>query len=786
MFVTGRNGDIVALDALGGTQLWVRHNPAGSCKINNGSQTCYTTSSPAIDPNRQFVYSYGLDGYVHKYGVGDGTEVKGGGWPELTSRKPYDEKGSSALSVATARNGTSYLYMVHGGYPGDRGDYQGHLTAINLTDGTQHVFNTVCSNQTDVHFTEPGQPDCAEKQTALWPRVGVVYDAATDRIYTTTGNGPFDPANHSWGDAVLALNPDGTARPDGQPLDSYTPTNFQQLQDGDTDIGSTAPAILPAPAGSAVTHLAVQGGKDSQLRLINLDNLSGQGGPGHTGGEVNGQIVPVAQGGGILTTPAVWVNPTDSTTWLFVVNGSGVAGLKLTLDGAKQPVLTPVWQKNKEGGFSPVVVNGVLYYSRSGDLIALDPLTGNQLWHSGALGGIHWESPILVNGVLYATDGESKLTAYSLDGKPPTTATTGNQLADQSVAFRAVWSRTDGPVAAGVVARGWLWGPGPFLTTTETYAEGSGGRRQVQYYDKSRMEVTRPNGDPANPYYITNGLLVAEMMRGQLQTGDNTFQSQPSAGVGVAGDADDTGGPTYATLSGLAGASALPVGTTLTTTLDRAGKVDSNPALADYGVKGSYYVAYTKHTIAGPFWDFLNSQGLVYDGQGQAVTGPLFSPTFYATGLPLTEAYWSRVKVGGKVQDVLVQAFERRVLTYTPANPPAFRVEMGNVGRHYYQWRYGLPAPSRVITSASNGGTINLQTGDVFSLQLTPVGLLWTSKIDDPYIVSRLDAPDKTPGLYRANKPGQTTLNLNGTANCGKGSACPTFVVLFQLHLNVI
>ena len=103
--------------------------------------------------------------------------------------------------------------------------------------------------------------------------------------------------------------------------------------------------------------------------------------------------MPVAQGGGILTTPAVWVNPTDSTTWLFVVNGSGVAGLKLTLDGAKQPVLTPVWQ-NKEGGFSPVVVNGVLYYSRSGDLIALDPLTGNRLWHSGGLGGIHWESPI--------------------------------------------------------------------------------------------------------------------------------------------------------------------------------------------------------------------------------------------------------------------------------------------------------------------------------------------------------------------------------------------------------
>jgi hypothetical protein len=37
---------------------------------------------------------------------------------------------------------------------------------------------------------------------------------------------------------------------------------------------------------------------------------------------------------------------------------------------------------------------------------------------------------------------------------------------------------------------------------------------------------------------------------------------------------------------------------------------------------------------------------------------------------------------------VLIQAFERRVLTYTPDNPPGFTVEYGNIGRHYYTWRY--------------------------------------------------------------------------------------------------
>ncbi len=35
-----------------------------------------------------------------------------------------------------------------------------------------------------------------------------------------------------------------------------------------------------------------------------------------------------------------------------------------------------------------------------------------------------------------------------------------------------------------------------------------------------------------------------------------------------------------------------------------------------------------------------------------------------------------------------MQIYERRVLTYTPANPPQYQVEMGNVGQHYFMWRY--------------------------------------------------------------------------------------------------
>jgi hypothetical protein len=414
VFLTTRDGHILAQDAHSGSIIWSKqYGPAG-CFINNNpsrNEPCYTTSSPAIDPNHLFVYSYGLDGYVHKYAVGDGTEIKTGGWPEITTLKGYDEKGSSALSIATAANGVSYLYVAQSGYPGDAGDYQGHITAINLADGSQKVFNTLCSNQA-VHFVDSrttSGPDCLpQTMGAIWARPGVVYDTYHNRILMSTGNGTFQPSGFLWGDSVYSLNPDGTGSL-GNPLDSYTPSNYQSLQNNDLDLGSTAPAILPVNS-SKYPHLAVQGGKDGNLRLLNLDNLSQQAGIGHTSGEVFTMAVPM--GGPILTQPAVWVNPADSSIWVFVSNGAGLAGLQLVISPAGDPSLVARWTST--GGSSPLIANGVLFIARSGLIRALNAADGSLLWSDNHIGSIHWESPVVVNGVLYISDQNGNLTAYAL------------------------------------------------------------------------------------------------------------------------------------------------------------------------------------------------------------------------------------------------------------------------------------------------------------------------------------------------------------------------------------
>jgi hypothetical protein len=126
---------------------------------------------------------------------------------------------------------------------------------------------------------------------------------------------------------------------------------------------------------------------------------------------------------------------------------------------------------------------------------------------------------------------------------------------------------------------------------------------------------------------------------------------------------------------------------TVTHAVDRDGTVATDLIFANHGVTAATFVPETGHTVASVFREFMRSEGIVADGDALA-TDRLFLDPYYATGLPLTEPYWMTVAVAGQSHQVLVQAFERRIMTYTPANPTGWQVEAGNVGRHYCEWRY--------------------------------------------------------------------------------------------------
>jgi len=406
------NGTLIAIDAASGDVVWSK---ATSGSPSNSTQ--HASASPIVDAAKQFVYSFGVDGFVHKYQIGDGNEVLTpgpAGWPRAITLKADVEKVASSLTVFSS-GGNEYLHAVTDGYIGDGGDYQGHSVAINLASGAQNVFNTLCSDQTVLL----GNGSCGSTQSGIWGRGGSTYDVATDRVYLATGNGNFN-ANTSgglnWGDSVLALAADGSGAGNGLPLDSYTPTNFQQLDDQDIDLGSTSLALLPAPAGGTVQHLGMEVGKDFQLRLIDLDDMSGAGAAGHVGGEL--QILSLPQGGGgMREQPSVWVDPADSSTWLFVSNRQGISGVQLGLDGSNQPMLTVRWTVT-DSSTSTIVANNVLYNAGacSGGtcVIARAPSSGDVLWTSPLIGAIHWQSPILVDGAIYVTDNNGQLWKFGL------------------------------------------------------------------------------------------------------------------------------------------------------------------------------------------------------------------------------------------------------------------------------------------------------------------------------------------------------------------------------------
>ncbi|HEX9441473.1 MAG TPA: hypothetical protein VF909_17435 [Roseiflexaceae bacterium] len=256
-------------------------------------------------------------------------------------------------------------------------------------------------------------------------------------------------------------------------------------------------------------------------------------------------------------------------------------------------------------------------------------------------------------------------------------------------AFARVWDRQDRAVAEHVSDRSWTWGPGPISDALrESYVEGVDGKRTVQYFDKSRMEINDPTADPNATWYVTNGLLPIEMMTGRMQMGNNQFELRAPAKVSAIGDPDNF--PTYADLLHLyqspgavnPGDLGKPATGFLNTDGSITGFNDYANDPATILVRGE-----NNHGVAKAFIDFMNQQGLVSDN-GRYVQDKVYDPLF-VFGLPVTGAFWVKPKVGGKEIPVLFQVFERRVLTYNPANPPAFRVEMGNVGQHYSKWRYG-------------------------------------------------------------------------------------------------
>jgi len=192
------------------------------------------------------------------------------------------------------------------------------------------------------------------------------------------------------------------------------------------------------------------------------------------------------------------------------------------------------------------------------------------------------------------------------------------------------------------------------------------------------MELTNPATG-----VVTSGLLATDLIKGQVQVSDTAFQPKSSPAIPIAGDADSPG-PTYAGLASKAASLFAPAttkpGSFVTLIAAADGSVTDGGGFAGISMSPatSGFDATTQHNVLGAFADYRDRVGLS------------------TIGFAISEPFRATVKVAGVSATVLVQIFERRVLTYTATNPDPFKVEMGNIGQHYSLWLYGTASAAAV------------------------------------------------------------------------------------------
>jgi hypothetical protein len=306
------------------------------------------TSTPVIDPKRGILFvlartkeqtSATDHQYVqrlHALDVATGKEVPGS---PITIKavaaveKPSDKQHEISFDPLVEQpraalllvNGTVYLSW---GSSCDAGDYHGWVMAYDAQTLEQKAaFNTSPNS----------------KESGIWQSdTGPAADS-DGNVFVATGNGEFNLVNgDDYGDTFLKL-----ALGEGKLVvrDYFTPHDQEMLSKKDLDLGSGGPVLLPDQNGPH-PHLAIVGGKDGNLFLVDCDHM------GQYHAATDDVVQTVKLKGSLHAAPAYWnehvyvFGDNDVLHELTVHDGT----LKLAHSGSQGPVdpgATPTVSANR-------------------------------------------------------------------------------------------------------------------------------------------------------------------------------------------------------------------------------------------------------------------------------------------------------------------------------------------------------------------------------------------------------------------------------------------------------
>ncbi len=383
LIVATQRNEVIAFDPLTGARIWSRTlaSPAPRSELPCGNiDPLGVTGTPVIDPARKLLFvaamTSGPRHRVYALSLADGT----------VSGTPFDVEASVpgfSSSVQNQRGALALqdgiLYVPYSGHWGDCGNYSGWV----------------------IGFDTNGSLPAASYRTGhgggIWAMSGVA--AMGGSLFVATGN-TIGLSAWNGGEAILKLAPGPSFS--GATADFYTPSNWLQLDNGDTDIGTAG--ALPFDVGAA--HFVATLGKDGKLHLADRDNLGGIGG---------GLIAPFRVANGVvITAPAVIATPTG-TILAFPANGAGCTGanglVALGISAGSPPAVTTAWCAGVSGNGAPIASTTgsgaesiVWVVGAQGDnqLHAVNAETGATIFTSARLGEVmRFNAPIAAKGRVY-------------------------------------------------------------------------------------------------------------------------------------------------------------------------------------------------------------------------------------------------------------------------------------------------------------------------------------------------------------------------------------------------
>jgi hypothetical protein len=323
---------VYGLNLTSGGTIWVARlgTPVdGSSLLCGDINPTGITGTPVIDPVTGTVYvvAFMAPGahYLVALDVRSGT-TKFSVPADPPGAKPLVQQERSALSLGNGR-----VYIMYGGLAGDCGDYHGWVVGVDA-NGTGGM----------VSYEVPSQ-----RGAGIWAPSGAALDFAGD-LFVATGNGASTEA-FDFSNTVIELSPSL------QEVAHFAPTDWAQLNSGDTDLGSVGPMIL----GHGELF---QVGKEGVGYLLNADALGGVGGQ-----LFSGHVCSSAFGGTALAGSIVFVSCTDGLVALNTTSNSFSVLWRGPSYPAGPPIVTSsdVWVVDTSSGelFGYNVHNGSQIYS---------------------------------------------------------------------------------------------------------------------------------------------------------------------------------------------------------------------------------------------------------------------------------------------------------------------------------------------------------------------------------------------------------------------------------------